>query len=528
MQAGPTAVALDRVFSAWTLETPGCAVGVAQGTTIQSRAFGLADLERGVPIRPDTIFEAGSVAKQFTAAAVLLLARDGRLSLDDPARKYLPEIPDYGHPLTIRHMLHHTSGLRDWGSVAAVGGWPRGSRVYGQDHVLEIAARQRGLNFPPGTRWSYTNTGYNLAVLIVERVSGLSFDAFTKSRIFDPLGMSRTSWRSDYTRITRDRALAYSRENDGFHLATPIENAIGNGGLLTTVGDLLKWNANFVRPGIADASFFEEMQEPGLFDNGRSHSYGLGLAISSYKGAREIGHDGATGGYTAHLLRLPDQQLSVAVLCNVSTAVAPRYAHEVADLFLSGLGAVQVSGPTPPNALTAAEAEGITGLYRSTLTGQPARLSAEGGSVRVDMRGFGFPLTPLSPTRFAIPFGGSWEFDGPGAARMIDSSGLVEGFERIAPARPTTAQLRELVGTYVSDEAEASFLVEVNDEGVLAIRRRPSARFVLAPEYSDVFSNAELGLVVFHREAGGIVAALSVRQDRLWDLRFIKVPSLAP
>src|SRR5262249_52798644 len=157
------------------------------------KGYGMADLERDVKITPDTIFEAGSVSKQFTAAAVLLLARDGKLSLDDPVRKYIPELPDYGVPLTIRHMLNHTSGLRDWGGIAGIAGWPRTSRVYTHAHVLDIVSRQRSLNFVPGTRWSYSNTGYNLSAILVSRVSGMSFADFTRRRIFEPLGMTSTS-----------------------------------------------------------------------------------------------------------------------------------------------------------------------------------------------------------------------------------------------------------------------------------------------------------------------------------------------
>ena len=184
------------------------------------------------------------MSKQFTAAAVLLLAQDGKLSLDDPARKYVPELPDYGAPLTIRHMLQHTSGLRDWGEVAAIGGWPRTSRVHTHAHVLDILSRQKALNFPSGTQYSYSNSGYNLSAIIVSRVSGKPFAEFSQERIFRPLGMTRTSWRDDYTRIVKDRAVAYSPTANGFRQNMPFENVYGHSSLLTTVGDLLKWSAN--------------------------------------------------------------------------------------------------------------------------------------------------------------------------------------------------------------------------------------------------------------------------------------------
>ena len=222
---------VDAVFSRWTGETPGCAIGVSRaGRPAVMKAYGMADLEHDVPNKPDTIFEAGSVSKQFTAAAVLLLAREGKLSLDDPARKYVPELPDYGAPLTVRQMLQHTSGLRDWGELASIAGWPRGSRTHSHAHVLDIVSRQKALNFPSGTEWSYSNTGYNLAAVIVGRVSGKSFAEFSQERIFAPLGMTRTSWRDDYTRIVKGRAIAYSASGNGFRISMPYENVHGNGG----------------------------------------------------------------------------------------------------------------------------------------------------------------------------------------------------------------------------------------------------------------------------------------------------------
>src|SRR5262249_5279600 len=187
---------VDHIFATFTPSRPGCAVGVGlDGGQMLARGYGMADLEHDVPISPDTIFEAGSVSKQFTAVAVLMLAREGKLSLDDQVRTYIPELPDYGMPLTIRHILTHTSGLRDWGSVESITGWPRTTRAYTHAHVLDIVGRQRSLNFTPGTHWSYSNTGYNLAAILVSRVTKMPFADFTRTRLFEPLGMMHTSWR---------------------------------------------------------------------------------------------------------------------------------------------------------------------------------------------------------------------------------------------------------------------------------------------------------------------------------------------
>ncbi len=195
------------------LTGPGCAVGVrANGIEQVTAAYGSADLEHNVANTPDTVFEAGSVTKQFTAAAVLLLAQRGKLSLNDDIRRYFPELPDYGSPIRISDLLYHTSGLRDWGEIEAITGWPRGTRVYTHPLVLDILSRQRALNYPVGTAWSYTNSGYNLAAMLVEKVSGQTMNEFTRTEFFLPLGMNSTQWRDDFRRVVPNRAIAYSHE----------------------------------------------------------------------------------------------------------------------------------------------------------------------------------------------------------------------------------------------------------------------------------------------------------------------------
>jgi CubicO group peptidase (beta-lactamase class C family) len=370
----PASADVDRVFARWKQDTPGCAVGVAVGgASVLQKAYGMADLEHDVRNMPETIFEAGSVAKQFTAAAVLLLSKEGKLSLDDPVRKYIPELPDYGPPLLIRHMLNHTSGLRDWGEVAAIAGWPRTTRLHTHAHVLDIVSRQRSLNFTPGSQYSYSNSGYNLAAIIVSRVSGKPFAEFSQERLFKPLGMTHSSWRDDFTRIVRNRAIAYSEGRDGqFQMEMPFENVHGNGGLLTTVGDLLKWNENFVSPKVGDAAFVREQQETGRFNDGRPQQYALGLFIGQYRGLRDVSHSGATAGYRAYLVRYPDQHVSVAVLCNVSSGTATQYAQAVADMYLgSALKAGRRSPAAPQPRLadtfhpTPQELAAFAGTYSS-------------------------------------------------------------------------------------------------------------------------------------------------------------------
>jgi CubicO group peptidase (beta-lactamase class C family) len=518
---------VDKIFAKWSSSSPGCAVGVAtDGKPVLTKAYGMADLEHDVRNTADTIFEAGSVSKQFTAAAVLLLAREGKLSLDDPARKYIPELPEYGSPLTIRHMLNHTSGLRDWGSVAAIAGWPRTTRVHTHAHVLEIVSHQKATNFTPGTRWSYSNTGFNLAAIIVSRVSGLSFSDFTRTRIFEPAGMTHTSWRDDHTRVVKNRAIAYDDEKDGFHTNMPFEQVYGNGGLLTTVGDLLKWNENFTTPRVGDASFVAEEQTPGKFNDGRPHDYGLGLMIGTYRGVRRVEHSGSTAGYRAHLVRYPDQRVSIAVLCNVTSGNATQAAHEVADLYLGD----RAKTPAPPTAtytLTTSDLDRIAGLYRNTTTGVPLTVVRRGTGL-VLQRGAsdglnasaGQAFAAQSGSRLVLPNGQTWDLEGRGGVRVTDAFGTVDTYQHVVAAKPTGDQLKELAGTYVSDEAETTLNV-VPKGDTLTIARRPDTTLELTPVYADAFTAPRLGLVIFRRD-NGRVTGLSVVEDRVWSMQFAK------
>ena len=503
--AQPAGSTVDAIFAKWTSSTPGCVVGVATGgKPVLAKGYGMADLEHDVRLSPDSILEPGSVAKQFTAAAVLLLARDGKLSLDDQARKYIPELPDYGEPLTIRHMLNHTSGLRDWGNVAGIAGWPRTTRVHTHAHVLEIVARQKALNFTPGTHWSYSNTGFNLAAIIVQRVSGMPFAEFTRTRLFEPLGMTHTSWRDDYTRLVKGRALAYAERDGAFHTDMPFENVYGNGGLLTTVGDLLTWNEHYDAPSAADAAMTAEQQKPGHFNDGRALGYAFGLFVGTYKGLHEVYHSGSTAGYSAFLTRFPDQKVAVAVMCNAATANATQYAHAVADLYLGD----RVKPAAPPPTLTAAELDAAAGLYRSLLTGVAVTIGRDKDTMR----------------------GRKWTFDGHGGAVAGDESAAVsssmtpERYERVPPASYTDEQLAALAGTYVSDEAE-TVLTAVVENHTLALKRRPDVTIKLTPTYADAFTaDHGLGTVIFRPAADGRPSGFSVVQDRVWNMRFVRTP----
>lgn len=328
--AAALGVLVDRTLARTvTAAGPGCAIGVQLGDVAVTRGAGLADLERGVPLTPASIIEAGSVSKQVTAAAVLLLALDGRLDLDADVRRWFPELPAYERPVTVRHLLTHTSGLRDWGSIVQLEGWARGARAHTNAHVVQVAARQRALNYAPGDAYSYTNTGYNLLAELVQRVSGRSLADFTRERLFAPLGMTSTSWRDDHRRVVPGRALAYMG-GPTVRLSMPDESAYGNGGLLTTAGDLLRWvdaiNARALGPAFADA-----LTRRMVLTGGDTIDYALGVNVLAHRGTRELSHSGSTGGYRAHLLHFPERRAGVAVLCNGAGINATQLAEQLAD-----------------------------------------------------------------------------------------------------------------------------------------------------------------------------------------------------
>jgi CubicO group peptidase (beta-lactamase class C family) len=340
---------VNRVFARWDSTTgPGCAVGIDRaGNPRFTRAFGEADLEYDIPNRPQTIFEAGSISKQFTAAATVLLAVDGKLNLADDVRKYVPELPTYERPVTIRHLLNHTSGLRDWGEIAGLAGWPRETRVHTHDDVLDILSHQRATNYPPGDKYSYTNSGYNLLAIIVSRVSGMPFATFSRERLFTPLGLTSTQWRDDFRRVVKRRAQAYSLTKGQWELEMPFENVHGNGGLLTTVSDLLTWTAMLDHPAPAWKTMVDSMHVRGRLTNGDTIDYALGLFISDYRGLHRVEHSGATAGYRADLLRFPGRGLAVAVLCNAASANPVAYANQLVDSLLPGLAPVAARPPRP-------------------------------------------------------------------------------------------------------------------------------------------------------------------------------------
>jgi CubicO group peptidase (beta-lactamase class C family) len=318
-----TEAAVDEVFADYTKAgSPGCALAVYRdGKIILTKGYGLANIEEHVPITPQSVFDIGSTSKQFTAASILLLEKQGKLSVNDDVREYLPELPDYGQKITILNLLNHTSGLRDYLTLMDLAGINMDSVTTDED-ALQIVTRQKALNFAPGSEFLYSNTGFFLLSVIVKRVSGRTLREFAAENIFVPLGMTHTQYRDDHTALISDRALAYDpmENKNGYTLNISYFEQTGDGAVHTTVEDLQKWDENFYSRRVGGKEFLAEIQEQGKLNSGKVLDYAKGLFIDDYRGLHTVSHGGAWGGYRAELLRFPEQHFSVVCLCRQGDA----------------------------------------------------------------------------------------------------------------------------------------------------------------------------------------------------------------
>src|SRR5271163_888754 len=340
---------VDQVFAAYDkTDSPGCALGVVRdGNFIYKKGFGTASLELGVPLTPQSVFYMGSVSKQFTAASVVLAAEQGYLSLDDDVRKYVPELPSYGKTITLREMLHHTSGFRDILGLVLLAG-RNFEDVHPTSELLDLLSRQKALNYQPGDEFLYSNTNFFLMSVIIHRATGKPMSQFADENIFRPLGMTHTRFYDDHSVVVPGRVPAYEpRTTGGFRIDWSTNfDKIGDGGLMSSVDDLLLWDRNFYDNKLGKGTLLKEMQTKGVLNSGKQIEYALGLFISTYRGLPIVEHGGALFGYRTELLRFPQQKFSVITLCNVGTSSPRRLANQVADIYLGG----QLSTDKPASA----------------------------------------------------------------------------------------------------------------------------------------------------------------------------------
>ena len=513
----------DKVFAPWnSTHTPGCGVGVARGgTTLLGHGYGMANLTEGRPIMPSTILESGSVAKQFTATAVMLLVADGKLRLDDDARQYLPELRSYGRTITVRHLLTHTTGLREWSNLVAWQGWPRGTRAHTQSDVFKIITDQQALNYPVGDHYSYTNSGFLLTRTLVERVSGMDFETFTATRIFQPLGLTNTAWRGDYTRVLVGLAQAYRRAPDGWHIDMPNDNVIGAGGLWTTIGDWLKWNEHLTRKTLGSAVVDSLTRRMRLTD-GTDIASDLGLMVTRYRGTPQIAHSGSTNGYSTYLARFPELgNLSIAVMCNAAGAPATNYTYAIVDALHPELArpAARDTVATDHDALHT-----WRGLYEDGRWHTMSVIDTANGTVRFN----GAPIRTLRNGTYLI--GGQvarLAVGTDGRTRTIrtttsDGDSVVHSWRQRDRWAPTPAELQALAGRYRNDEINTTFTVALVN-GKLTLSPRHGVIEQLTPTVRDAFDGDD-NAVWFVRGKNGTVREMHFGASRVWDFVSVRVP----
>lgn len=432
--AEAVAAKVDAIFANFDKpDSPGCALGVIQnGKLIYARGYGQANLEHDIANGSKLVYDIGSTSKQFAAASILLLAQQGKLSLEDDVRKFIPELPSYQKPILIRHLIHHTSGLRDYLTLFSLAGVSFDDTTTEAD-ALKIIVRQKALNFTPGDEWLYSNSGYFLLSIIVKRASGKSYPEFAKEHIFDPLGMKHTLVLDNHKRIVPMRATGYApNTKGGFQTEMSNFEQTGDGAVLTSVEDLLLWDQNFYEPKVGGKAFLDAMHAVGAFNDGKKHDYASGLFIEEYKGLRKVSHGGSWAGYRSELIRFPDQKFSVACLCNLGTVNPSALAQRVADVYLAEQfkttesKASTMRGTPPklpdPITLTAEQLAEYTGGYYSEELDTTYKLAVENDKLfAIDRNENKRLLTPRSRELFTLIQGAQFEF-------TRDASGKVTGF----------------------------------------------------------------------------------------------------
>jgi len=529
---------VDKLFTTFDKpDSPGCALAVIRdGSIIYKHGYGAADLDHDIPISPGTVFHVASVSKQFTAFSVMLLAQQGKLSLDDPVRKYITELRDFGTPITIRHLMHHTSGLRDQWNLLIMSGWRLSEDVVRDADVLDLVSRMKALNFKPGDQHLYSNTGYTLLAQIVKRVSGQSLREFAEANIFKPLGMNSTFFRDDHAVIVKSQAYAYNPGPGGvFKLSVPNYDTVGASSLLTTVEDLARWDQNFYDHRIGGKSIIDQMQIPGTLNGGVKINYAMGLSVLKYKGLNVVEHSGGDAGYRSHLMRFPDQRFSVACLCNLGSANPSLIARGVADIYLEGQLA-ETKNPSSPNIpagdmkLTDQQMAARVGVYWSSDFADLARVTQKEGKLWIAAFGGSSDLIPLGENRFRIAARpGEVTIETPragGPQRLILA---LEGnptmtYEAVKADIPTAEQLADYAGNYYSDEIDATYQIAVQ-EGKLTLLRKKFPPLSLQAVFADAFSSSGLiGTIRFTRDQQQRVTGFTANGGRVRNFMFVRKP----
>lgn len=513
--------------------SPGLALAVVRdGRIILRRGYGLASIEHGVPISPSTVFDVASLSKQFTGLAVAILVSERKIKLSDDIRKYIPELPDFGRPITIAHLLYHTSGLRDWPGILSVAGW-RFDDVITFRHILTMAYNQRALNFPPGAEHLYSNTGYNLLAEMVQRVTGQSFRAWTDEHIFGPLGMANTHFRDDYGEVIANRAFGYARAAGGGLRSTPDNlTALGSSSLFSTADDFARWLINFDTAAAGGRAAVSLMQTRGSLDDGTAIRYGFGILHGSYRGLPMFTHSGGWASFDTFAVYFPQQKFGIVVLANSGSINAQNAVIKIANIYLEKeLGPESLSPPGAPAPGRVADVppavlDDYAGLYRLR-PGSYLRIKRDRATLTAQLTGKEpATMTPRSEREFRV------EGEGAGIVFQRDAAGKVISLEYEGERAPKVdesgshrpAQLAEYAGEYYSQELDTVYRVAVK-QGSLEMQHRRRGTIPLTWLWREEFGSPDgyLASIEFLRGGANRVTGFVINGDpRNRDIRFVK------
>ncbi|UCC40642.1 MAG: serine hydrolase, partial [Candidatus Aminicenantes bacterium] len=491
----PRVDSVDKLFAELNkTESPGIAVLVVRDGEVQlRRCYGMANLEHKVPITPDTVFDIASVSKQFCGMAVSMLIEQGKIALQNDIRKYIPELPDFCHTITDDHLVHHTSGIRDWPATLALAGW-RMDDVISFDQILTMAFNQQGLNFKPGDEYSYSNTGYNLLAELVKRVTGKTFRQWTDENIFQPLGMINTHFHDDHTELVPDRAYGYSRGRDGKFRAVPNGlTALGSSSLYTSINDLAKWVMNLDDQKIGGKAVLERMVKQGVLNSGKEIAYAFGLSVGQYRGLKTLSHGGSWASFRTYLVHFPEERFSVVVLLNYSPSNSNRAAYDVVDIYLADK--LKPRSKTPkkkeepkPVKVPITILDDYVGTYRLgeawyvTISRTGDRLMTQATAEDI------YPMTATSDKRFWVKDYNApivFERDKEGRVSHFLYRGMTCPKLEDVPA-PGLEQLAELTGEYTSEELKTFYSISL-DDGKLVAKHMRNVSIALTYAYKDDF-----------------------------------------
>lgn len=521
---------VDAIFAAYDkTNTPGCSLAVIKdGEIIYERGYGMANLEYGIPNTPSTKFYIASTSKQFTAMAVSLLIKEGKVKLDDDVHQYIGELKDYDTPVTIRHLFHHTSGIRDEYLLLNFGGWRDEDATTTAD-FLHILSLQKELNFLPGSEWVYSNSNYTLLAEIVARVSGKSMSEFCEERLFKPLGMKNTLFHEDFTKLVPGRAFSYDAAGPNIYSNNIITyGTAGDTGLFTTVEDLALWDQEFYKGKVAGEDVITMMHTEGKLSNGKPTGYAFGLMLNDYRGLKVVEHGGSDGGYRSTLVRFPDQHFSIAILGNFGMLQPNDLARKVADIFLaeSFTDKTEIKEEMVIE-LPREQLEEKAGLYYDAGRKLSMRIEYRDGMLLAGL-GPGLPLEAIAPDQMRVAFLPSVKVKFEKTENTMKLKAFLgfkepDVYEKVEESNPTPAQLNEYTGKYTCPEVENTWEIILN-EGQLCMLRAKHPTFPLRSTIKDGFTDTFAGHdLQFERDKTGKISGYRLSTARVRNLMFEKI-----